>query len=88
MTFLGEKITHIYYTKPAKTYSGQTDPLILHWWRDLGPQIDSASIIVDSQVVTLQTLYICLAYNSKAYVNINRAEEILYVLLPITLLRW
>ena len=30
MTFLGEKITHIYYTKPAKTYSGQTDPLILH----------------------------------------------------------
>ena len=54
MTFLGEKITHIYYTKPAKTYSGQTDPLILHWWRDLGPQIDSASIIVDSQVVTLQ----------------------------------
>ena len=45
-------------------------------------------IIVDSQVVTLQH-YICLAYNSKAYVliHINRAEEILYVLLPITLLR-
>ena len=30
MTFLGEKITHIYYTQPVKTYSGQTDPLILH----------------------------------------------------------
>ena len=30
MTFLGEKITHIYYAQPVKTYSGQTDPLILH----------------------------------------------------------
>ena len=30
MTSLGEKITHIYYTQPVKTYSGQTDPLILH----------------------------------------------------------
>ena len=35
MTFLGEKITLIYYTQSVKTYSGQTDPLILHWWRDL-----------------------------------------------------
>ena len=49
MTFLCEKITRTYYTQPMKTYSGQTDPLILHWWWDLGPQIDSARVIfVDS----------------------------------------